>query len=284
MGLANAVRLQTELRCDLWNFVGYEWREYELESFENSIAGEQTGAHGPKKYWAPRERINKRLRRISGDALGHKVVFETHNQFSPKFLRVMNGSRLRGYFQSWKYVEPVADLLHSQLMSPRNPSAWFQKKLSELSSGEPWIGVHVRLGDYQNLPAMGVAGDVYYRRAIKLLRKLGHHHKVVVFTDSPSVVRQRSLFDEETNFSILSESGAKSSLETLLLMAQASHLVTANSTFSWWAGWLGRENRERTVIFPRPWLNIRSWDDRDLPMPHWVGLSRETTSAEDAEL
>jgi hypothetical protein len=58
-------------------------------------------------------------------------------------------------------------------------------------------------------------------------------------------------------------------------MSLASHLIMANSSFSWWAAWLG-DSEVRTVIYPRPWIDFRFINDRDLPLPNWIGLGRES--------
>ncbi|MDA9116980.1 alpha-1,2-fucosyltransferase [Pontimonas sp.] len=63
-------------------------------------------------------------------------------------------------------------------------------------------------------------------------------------------------------------------METMLLMSEAAALVIGNSTFSWWAAYMGQAEK-RPVIYPRPWLAREDFDDRDLFYPEWIGLGRE---------
>jgi hypothetical protein len=45
-----------------------------------------------------------------------------------------------------------------------------------------------------------------------------------------------------------------SELTALYLMSQSKILFIANSSFSWWGGYLALRNPESRVIVPSPWL------------------------------
>lgn len=270
-GLAVATRLGVELRADVRNFRDYEWHNYELDSFANSIQGvvAANDEDRPRPRWKNLQPWRER------DLPTESLFVEESSRFDKKFLEVPDGSRLRGYFQSWKYFSSVSGVIEEQLSSPRNPSSWFLDKRAELLERPPWIALHVRLGNYVGLEAMGVVADVYYRRALALLGDLGHSHDVLVFTDSPELLDSKTLFGNRQGWEVFPKNESSTPLENLLLMALAHHLVMGNSTFSWWAGWLGRRIPTRRVIYPRPWIDLASWDDRDLHLPSWLGMSRE---------
>lgn len=278
VGLANAKRLGTELVADLRNFENYEWHDYELGCFANEIGSEITSDPAVKPSTTRMSRfLRRRDKKSAGEGLPIIVEKEENNLFSQRFLSVPNNSRLRGYFQSWKYLEPISEALDQQLWTLTKPSRWFLEKSEELRKREPWIGLHVRLGNYQNLEEMGVVADAYYRRALELLRDLGVNRKVLIFTDSPEILEQRDFLLQEFSSELFETDTASTPLENMLLLSLSEHLIMANSTFSWWAAWLGRKNgAERRVIYPRPWINLQSWDDRDLQRPEWIGLSRES--------
>jgi hypothetical protein len=46
-------------------------------------------------------------------------------------------------------------------------------------------------------------------------------------------------------------------------LASCSDLIIANSSFSWWAAWLGRR-RGRAILYPRNWHN-GAWPGRPDP-------------------
>ncbi|MDP2014738.1 MAG: hypothetical protein Q8L05_10990, partial [Actinomycetota bacterium] len=58
-------------------------------------------------------------------------------------------------------------------------------------------------------------------------------------------------------------------MESIGLISQASAIITANSSFSWWGGWLA-DPQNSTVVCPRPWLNEGAMDERDLRPPQWL--------------
>jgi hypothetical protein len=184
---------------------------------------------------------------------------------------------VRGYFQSWRYVESVASELRTELWDVCNPSTWFEEQKAELASMEQWVGIHVRRGDYKDLAGLEV-GEIYYERALALLSDLGGPQHLVVFSDEVELARDMSVWRRFPHVTFIESPPGTSPLETLLLMSLASQLVIANSTFSWWAAWVG-ERPDRRVIFPRPWGNTLC-ENRDLIPPGWIGIGREAAESQ----
>lgn len=182
------------------------------------------------------------------------------------------GSCLYGYFQRWHYPELVAEDMrgHAAGLAARRLAA-FERQLEHLREPDS-IVLHVRRGDYLigEGRVHGVASPDYYRSAIENLRKMGFVGKVYVFSDDiPLAVNELSrdlavhpLLDRPVD-----------AMDELLLMSHAASLVMANSSFSWWAAWLG-ERPGRPVIAPRPWFDAPGIDSRDLLPPLWLTLDR----------
>jgi hypothetical protein len=60
----------------------------------------------------------------------------------------------------------------------------------------------------------------------------------------------------------------------VLILSRVDGLVIANSSFSWWAGFIG-ERPGRVVIAPRPWFTQTKLDTRDLLLPDWLSVDRD---------
>ena len=137
------------------------------------------------------------------------------------------------------------------------------------------IVVHLRRGDYEGLyTSVGLLGVDYYYNGIKALRNSDLHKTVWIFSD-----------DEKSSFSLatqLEEKGLKNfkvgfeltDSETLKLMSLGSGIVIANSTFSWWAAFLG--NFENNIVAPKEWYKGLP-DPKELIPKEWkvIGSSWE---------
>ena len=55
----------------------------------------------------------------------------------------------------------------------------------------------------------------------------------------------------------------------------SSSIVISNSTFSWWAAWIGSQLHECNVIAPRPWFATPTAADVNLLPVEWTVLDRE---------
>ncbi|WP_445778769.1 alpha-1,2-fucosyltransferase [Shewanella sp.] len=169
---------------------------------------------------------------------------------------------LDGYFQH-------PDILFTEEDRNRICSALFSARcflIDQLNNGLPTIGVHIRRGDYvTSKSASKVFRNIpigYYDIALKQLQR---DQQVLVFSD-----------DRELSASYATKVGGidvrklKLSLqdEFCLLMACDDHII-ANSTFSWWAAYLGHKPGGR-VIAPQNWYHDKSRSQSNpLLLPHF---------------
>lgn len=193
--------------------------------------------------------------------------------FDPAVLQQGAGTCLFGYFQSWRYVEPVAHRLRGHLTRLAEARHDRLRPHAERLDDPSAVVLHVRRGDYLHADAQGyhgVAGHRFYRDALTTLRRTGFDGPVLLFSDDVEMaVRELDGLGEVHPVSCPS----LDALDEMLLMSRAPALVTANSSFSWWAAWLG-DRPDRPVVAPRPWFDDPSIDARDLLPPHWLTLDR----------
>ncbi len=273
LGLRLARDLDVELDVDTWRFHKYPWHVYELDTFSNSIS---------KTYSSrSREIFGHSVRRVIRDAQKSRLlpqqignlVMEMGSTFDPSLLQVARHSRLSGYFQSWRYFEPIADDLRAQISSVTSPSNWIQESRERLNKLGSWTALHVRRGNYTVIPSMGIVGIDYYQRAVREIDIRAGETPIVVFSDSPELLSEyETLAPGRTIF--FKPPPDVRAIDILQVMGDASNLVIGNSTFSWWAAYL-RDRADRTVIAPRPWLDDANFDARDLLPLSWITLGRE---------
>jgi hypothetical protein len=212
-------------------------------------------------------------RRLSGAVGG--VFTEASFAYDARIEQIPIGTTLLGFFQSWRYFESIGDELRERMRCLLDPSPWYREMCRRITPGDGSVILNVRRGEYV-LPRIqavhGLATKEYYRRALGLVRGLGANGPVYVMTDSLDDVLEE-LADLPDLVPIRPPAGADG-CELIALLARADALVVANSSFSWWGGWLG-ERPGRPVVAPRPWFTDRSVDTHDLIPPGWITLDRE---------
>lgn len=202
------------------------------------------------------------------------VFMERSLAYDPAVERIRPGTTMVGHFQSWRYFDDVADEVRKRLSSLTAPSDWFREQSELLQPGRGDVMLHVRRGDYllpEQQRVQGLTTRAYYLRALAVLRRMGFDGRVWLSSDSPDAARAE--LADVGDLAVLDPPPGTSPFEVVLLMARADALVTANSSFSWWAGYLG-DRPGHTVIAPRPWLTDARLETRDLLPPHWLTLDR----------
>lgn len=193
-----------------------------------------------------------------------RLVVEPHFHFWPGLLELRESSYLIGFWQSEHYFKEAAaeirdDFTFKAAVSPDN-EGWLSKIKSARS-----VGLHIRRGDYISNPAAnrfhGICSPAHYHRGLEYItQKLGTV-ELFVFSDDLNWVRQNIRFDCNTHY-VDANTGKNSHLD-MYLMSECAHNIIANSSFSWWAGWLNR-NPNKIVIAPSPWFADASVNTADL--------------------
>ncbi len=156
-----------------------------------------------------------------------------------------------GYYQHWKY--PESAWLE---IGPEITNSLRNLKLSGdiLNAVRDSIVIHIRRGDLLNSKeTMGLLSREYYASAINSLVSEDSSNEVIAFTDDTEGAAGLS---RELNVKKLLGPEDISQLEALAYMSYSNRLVVANSTFSWWAGFLAIKNNA-CVIVPDPWF--KNW-------------------------
>jgi hypothetical protein len=125
--------------------------------------------------------------------------------------------------------------------------------LGEQLRAEGAIGIHVRRSEYGQ---RGLAKVSYYRDAIEAIRREMGERRAICFNDEP--VFCGAVFRHMPNFVVV-KGGPQTTLRDFYLLSRCAHFVIANSSFSWWAAWLGA-NEGSIVYAPMPWCVFNNAD------------------------
>jgi hypothetical protein len=193
------------------------------------------------------------------------------NDFS--LARIRNHTReIYGFHQHQQLVEEVWPELKKLFeKSKKFSSLIYAGKVNR-------IAVHMRFGDnYSNPSSKNIYGltlPQYYKEAITyILNQEKSLEEIIIVTDDLSLARSYLTdFEENHRISFIS---SPSPIEDLVELSRSSHIVISNSTFSWWAAWIGFNEHESKVIFPRPWLADNSDPDLTIYVNDWLAFKRE---------
>lgn len=198
--------------------------------------------------------------------------FRSHTiGWDPKIEDIKSPARITGYFQTFKHINRLRDEVLFAPLRLKNPSEEYMGFTFEIQKQAP-IVIHIRRGDYVRFSDYyGLLSIQYYLDAINFLRELPEFKtsSVWVFTDDSAATEQglSDLFGSAVR--LIDEGRSLSPAETLMLMSQGAAIISANSTFSYWA--LMQSNAKTTKIVPGTWYKNSS-DPLDLIPSDWVRL------------
>jgi len=271
--LAMARRLGVELTLDTSLFRFDTRRDFELDFFDtgaSAITGEYQHRSGKRQDTSNLPAKFAQYLTIRRLSKNKKVLMEKQKNFDPRFESWGDGAKLLGYFQSWRYLEPVADEIRHRVTSAayldNSTRDWVSTQRDLLATLRDPVVVHVRRGDYL-LPAHrdfhGLLDLPYYEKALSALSKGAGFSEVVVVSDD--VPAAQKLFTGWPAIYI-EQSPHLADSATLLAVSGASKYVIANSSFSWWWAWLSGASE---VVAPKRWFAREDLDSSDVCPPVW---------------
>ena len=118
------------------------------------------------------------------------------------------------------------------------------------------VAVHVRRGDFAG-SIHDVVTTRYYRQAVDFLHKTSVT-KPIFFVFSDNINWTEGIFEGiHGNFVYVNPKSDFPDAFDFYLMSQCKHFITANSTFSWMAAWLGKKEKS-IVTMPDRWFNKKA--------------------------
>lgn len=164
------------------------------------------------------------------------------------------GTRYVGYWQSEGYFSRVKQQV---LEAFRFDEARISDRTLALandirSNPQKFVAVHVRLGDYCLYPDLNqICTPEYYREALERISQMRPDARLLLFSDEPDAATEILGRDVQ----VVDWNKGTDSWQDMFLMSLCHGLVMANSSFSWWSGYLN-PHPEKFVLLPARW-NVR---------------------------
>lgn len=210
-----------------------------------------SGSRKPSAFKKQMTRISnlKFIRRIVYQSQQARLVFETQEfSFLPEISHHPTRSIFMGYFQHWRYVEHAWGSIGPEIEKTLNLQRTTENLLGD------YLVVHVRRGDLliQNR-LWGILQIDYYDKAIKIAKEILKLPDIAIFVITDQSEEAEKLFSGYENVEIfgptdLDEWGC------LSIMARSKGVIAANSTLSWWGGFLCHK-RGGFMVIPDPFFD-----------------------------
>lgn len=198
-------------------------------------------------------------------------IIEKDFVFDPDILSVKGNIYLDGFWQSYKYFEDVDDTIRSDFYFENDVDSTNRQAAGMITACES-VSLHIRRGDYVTLASArachGLCSLQYYKKAAAIIKDRLNNPVFFVFSDDIPWAKDHLNLDMATVF--IDHNGSTPHMD-MYLMSLCQHHIIANSSFSWWGAWLGK-NIEKTVIGPIKWFEHNKFNTQDLMPKEWIRI------------
>jgi hypothetical protein len=267
-GRALALRSGAILKLDLqeWKSGNKDIDPYGLDNFnivENIASDEEIAQyrypHGLLSRYIEKIRIKLRMFNVS---------------YIPRMTQVRKNKYRDGYWQSEKYFADFSEQIQDDFTLKKTISSDHGRLMSDMiRSINNSTSVHIRKGkiaiEGMSHPFFGIVTEKYISEAIKYItNRVGSDVHLFIFSDNIDLVKSdRNIKSPIT----LVSDPSLSACEEIILMSLCKHNIIANSTFSWWGGWLNK-NPDKIIVAPKMWSRKNDFVFKDLIPPRWVRI------------
>lgn len=200
--------------------------------------------------------------------INSEYYFERNRAYRSPNQIIMEHRYFDGYWQSYRYVNQVWDLVSEEL----HHHCVLQEKTMDLihkMQRENSVFVGVRRGDYsRETKHYGSFGQDYYEQAMEYIEQRVSNPVYYIFSNDIEWVKG-NLFFRDKRIIYREKEEIVDDFEELILMSHCKHSIIANSTYHWWGSRLN-EDKGKIVIAPKKWF----FDDKpiDIVPKHWVRI------------
>lgn len=237
-------------------------REYSLNVFNIKAStanqAEVSKYTSPSFFQAMMSKVERRVLPLHSQS----YISETGRGFDVRVLRCRGNFYLHGFWQHESYFKSIEKIIREDFTFKTEPDKRNFDRIKAIQNRESAVCIHIRRGDYlleRNRTKLELCTLDYYKRAAAFIGERIKAPNFFVFSDDPVWAQENLVLPYPIFF--MDDYNAERAYEDLRLMSACKHFIIANSSFSWWAAWLGQYS-QKIVISPRNWfkngINISS--------------------------
>lgn len=196
-------------------------------------------------------------------------AFNSYDSDIFNYINANEAVYLEGEWQNWKYYSGMEGLLRTVFKFKNNFIKYNHDLVAKIQNSNS-VSIHIRRGDFSNNPAHDICGQSYYLQCINIINKELSNPVFYVFSDD---IRYSKELLRDINAVFVSGGDDR---EDMQLMSMCRHHIIANSSYSFWAAFLGSGNDDRIILAPKYFLrDDNKWFDFETPSD-WRKVDNKT--------
>lgn len=205
---------------------------------------------------------------------GKKLIIEDRTRFNNNVLELKGDYCLVGAWQNEKYFIDFKEKLMKEFVF-KNVIEQISNDLNQQILNTNSVCVNVRRGDYVTSPlyskTIGALDLNYLQDAMDFMIEKIPNATFYLFSDDVEWCRQN--LNNYSNCVFVDHSHAgKKFANYLQLMTHCKHFIIPNSTFGWWAAWLG-EKKDSLVLAPKQWVREDNELSNQIVPSRWIKIN-----------
>ena len=191
------------------------------------------------------------------------VISDEFGKYSREVIEASDGLCV-GSWASPRYFEAASQAVSNAFVLPdEGLSAAAGGVLSLMGDGET-----VAMLVQNPTSAANTCTTDYYNWALANIRTYIPDVRLLVFTDSPELVKKHMLLPDDCR---MVPTANLTGLDLMQVMLRASHVICNNTLTAWWAAWLN-PNPDKIVIVPQRWCADGELQPQDLIPIYWTAI------------
>lgn len=226
-------------------------RKYELDKFNIKLKSADEELLQKYKFLGRSTNIDKMVATLAEHKIWKwKTVEEIKAwHYNESYFELSGNYYIKGWFQNPKYFLDIRELLLKEITPKRKIK--ISKQFKNILESKETVSIHIRRGDYRYI--QNCLPCSYYKSAVDYISCKISNPEFLFFSDDLKWVRGNFRWlENKYKCYYVDELGKYEGYEELMIMSCCKNNIIANSTFSWWAAWLNK-NESKIVIAPKSW-------------------------------
>lgn len=166
---------------------------------------------------------------------------------------------LSGFWQNYRYFHHYKNDLKKEFSINMAHISNECRQVSQEVNASNSLAIHIRRGDYLQCDNW-ILEDVFFVKALEKAYKL-IPGQIDLYVFCEDVEYAKSLFKKQ-KYTLVTEAFHLNDVEEFYVMSRCRHHIISNSTYSWWAAYLGEDSGVTIAPVYKHWI-------KDFYLPEW---------------